>query len=197
VGQVVAVREENLQEPIATWEEMKLEMHTRFVPNHYNRDLFNKLQKLTQGTKSVEEYFKEMEMTMMRIKLDERQEQTMACFFNGLNFPIKRIVEFLPYTTLRDLLHKATRAECQLQEDAKYERTKGFFASRNPLASTPTTPKPSFAPSSKPFSKPPQPTTQVHAPTTTTSSKASSTLKVTCFKCGVQGHKSFECKTLG
>jgi hypothetical protein len=70
--QVVAVREENLQEPIATWEEMKLEMHTRFVPDHYNRNLFNKLQKLTQGTKSVEEYFKEMEMTMMRIKLDER-----------------------------------------------------------------------------------------------------------------------------
>jgi hypothetical protein len=141
------------------------------------------------------EYFKEMEMTMLRIKLDERQEQTMACFFNGLNFPIKRIVEFLPYTTLRDLLHKATRAERQLQEDAKYERTKGFFASRNTSASTPTTPKPSFASSSKTFSKPPQTTTQAHAPTTTKSSKASSTpLKVTCFKCGIQGHKSFECK---
>jgi hypothetical protein len=38
--QVVAVREENLQEPITTWEEMQLEMHTRFVPDHYNRDLF-------------------------------------------------------------------------------------------------------------------------------------------------------------
>jgi hypothetical protein len=111
---VVAVREENLQEPIATWEEMKLEMHTRFVPDHYNRDLFNKLQKLTQGTKSMEEYFKEMEMTVMRIKLEERQEQTMARFFNGLNFHIKRIVEFLPYTTLRDLLHKVTQAERQL-----------------------------------------------------------------------------------
>jgi hypothetical protein len=95
--QVVAIHEDNLQEQIATWEEMKIEMHKRFVPNHYNRDLFNKLQKLTQGTKSVEEYFKKMEMTMMRIKLDEREEQTMAHFFNGLNFPIKRIVEFLPY----------------------------------------------------------------------------------------------------
>jgi hypothetical protein len=48
---------------------MKIEMHKRFIPNHYTCDLFNKLQKLTQGTKSVEEYFKEMEMTMMRIKL--------------------------------------------------------------------------------------------------------------------------------
>jgi hypothetical protein len=112
--QVMAGRQENLQEPIATWEEMKLEMHTRFVPDHYTHDLFNKIQKLAQGTKSVEEYFKEMELTMMRIKLEERQEQTMAHFFNGLNFHIKRIVEFLPYTTLMDILHKATQAERQL-----------------------------------------------------------------------------------
>jgi hypothetical protein len=112
--QVIAKHEEDLKEPIATWEEMKLEMHTRFLPDHYTRDLFTKLQKLTQGTKSVEEYFKEMELTMMRLKLEEKEEQTMARFFKGLNFPIKRIVEFLPYSTLWDLVHKATRAECQL-----------------------------------------------------------------------------------
>jgi hypothetical protein len=193
--QVMAKREEDLKEPIDTWEDMKLEMQTRFVPDHYNRDLFNKLQKLTQGTKSVEEYYKEMQLTMMRLKLEDKEEQTLARFFNGLNHPIKHIMEFLPYTIVCDLVHKATRAERQLQDDAKYERTKGFFASRNSSASTPPTHKPSFASSSKPFSKPPQPTTQVPAPSTTTSSKASSAPpKVTCFKCGVQGHKSFECK---
>jgi hypothetical protein len=77
-----------------------------------------------------------MELTMMRLKLEEKQEQTFARFFNGLNHPIKRIVEFLPYTTLCDLVHKATRAERQIQDDAKYERTKGFFTSRNSLEST-------------------------------------------------------------
>jgi hypothetical protein len=195
VGASDGQTEEDLKEQIATWEEMKLEMHTRFIPEHYTHDLFTNLQKLTQATKSVEEYFKEMELTMMRLKLEEKEEQTMARFFNGLNFPIKRIVEFLPYSTLWDLVHNATRAERQLQEDAKYERTKGFFDSHNSSANTPPTPKPSFASSSKTFSKPPQPTTQAHAPTTTNSSKASSTPpKVTCFKCGVQGHKSFECK---
>ena len=58
--QVVQRREEDLEEPIATWDEMKEVMHTRFVPEHYTRDLFNKLTKLTQGTKSVEDYYKEM-----------------------------------------------------------------------------------------------------------------------------------------
>ena len=37
----------------------------RFVPNYYNRDLFQKLQLLKQGAKSVEEYYKEMEIAMI------------------------------------------------------------------------------------------------------------------------------------
>jgi hypothetical protein len=72
--QVMAKHEEDLKDPIDTWEDMKLEMQTCFVPDHYNRDLFNKLQKLTQGSKSVEEYYKEMQLTMMRLKLEEKKK---------------------------------------------------------------------------------------------------------------------------
>ena len=74
---------------------MKRHLHSRFVPNHYTRDLFNKLQKITQGTKSVEEYFKEMELAMMRANVQEPPEQTMARFLLGLNNPVKRIAEFI------------------------------------------------------------------------------------------------------
>jgi len=35
------------------------------VPNYYNHDLFKKLQQLKQGTKSVEEYYMEMEIAMI------------------------------------------------------------------------------------------------------------------------------------
>ena len=44
---------------------MKDVMRARFVPTYYNRDLFKKLQLLKQGTKSVEEYYKEMEIAMI------------------------------------------------------------------------------------------------------------------------------------
>ncbi|KAG2578010.1 hypothetical protein PVAP13_6NG201403 [Panicum virgatum] len=37
------------------------EMRARFIPKHYKRYLFDKLQNLKQGTKSVEEFYKEME----------------------------------------------------------------------------------------------------------------------------------------
>ena len=43
---------------------MKSEMHTRFVPHHYARDLYKKLQELKQGLKMVDEYYKEMESTL-------------------------------------------------------------------------------------------------------------------------------------
>ncbi|KAK1649184.1 hypothetical protein QYE76_066989 [Lolium multiflorum] len=57
-------REKEDLEPIDTWEEMQEVMHTRFVPTHHKRDLFNKLTQLKQSFKSVEEYYKEMHMTV-------------------------------------------------------------------------------------------------------------------------------------
>ena len=73
---------------------MKDVMIARFVPTYYNRDLFKKLQLLKQGTKSVEEYYKEMEIAMIRANATEDDEQTMARFLNGLNHPIKKIADF-------------------------------------------------------------------------------------------------------
>ena len=45
---------------------MKDVMRARLVPTYYNRDLFKKLQILKQGTKSVEEYYKEMEIANVK-----------------------------------------------------------------------------------------------------------------------------------
>ena len=49
------------EEPIVdTWAKVQRIMRKRYVPASYSRDLKFKLQKLTQGNKGVEEYFKEM-----------------------------------------------------------------------------------------------------------------------------------------
>ncbi|KAK1650599.1 hypothetical protein QYE76_068404 [Lolium multiflorum] len=191
--QVVTLREEKGEPPIDTWEDMKEEMQARFVPQHYKTDLFNKLQKLKQGTKTIEEFFKEMELTMMRANIQESENQTIARFFNGLNYPIKRIVEFQQYSNMVELVHQASKAERQVNEDIKYSKSKQYFASKL-ATTTPTTsvkPTASCTPSK-------QPTIQSRMKQTvssTASSKASTgPSNVTCFKCGTQGHKSFECK---
>ena len=66
--------------PIDSWGEMKRVMRRRFVPNHYRRDLLNKLQVLGQGSKSVDDYYKELEMTLIRANVDEDREATMSRF---------------------------------------------------------------------------------------------------------------------
>jgi hypothetical protein len=43
-------------------------MRKRFVSSHYYRELYQKLQSLSQDTKSVDEYLKEMKLDMIRAK---------------------------------------------------------------------------------------------------------------------------------
>ncbi|KAK1648910.1 hypothetical protein QYE76_066715 [Lolium multiflorum] len=159
--QVVTLREEKGEDPIDTWEEMQ----ARFVPVHYKFDLFNKLQKLKQGTKTVEEFYNEME----------------------------RIIEFQPYSNMVELVHQASKAEHQVKEDIKYSKSKSYFASKLATTDPPTSAKPSIS------STPSKQTTiqsRMKQPVTSTASSKASTgpSNVTCFKCGTQGHKYFECK---
>ena len=83
--QLVIGRRRSGERPIATWEDMKSVMRKRFVPSHFYRGLYQKLQGLTQGNRSVEDYYKEMEIVMIRANVEEDREATMARFLNGLN----------------------------------------------------------------------------------------------------------------
>jgi polyribonucleotide nucleotidyltransferase len=106
---VIVKTEEDGEDPIITWQEMKREMRIRFVPKHYRHDLFDKLHNLRQGSFSVEEYYKEMEKAMIRANVYEDEEQTIARFMAGLHRNIQRIVEFQPYQSLIDLVHQAPK----------------------------------------------------------------------------------------
>ena len=71
----------------------------------------------------------------------------MARFLNGLNHPIKKIADFQPYSNLIDIVHQATKAERQVQDDFKYAKfsSKSFGFSNNQASTTPTpTTKPSL-----------------------------------------------------
>ena len=98
-----------------TWRGMKDFMRRRFVPEHYKRSLYIKLQRLSQGSLSVDEYYKEMELLMIRTETVEATEATMARFFNGLNVEVQDRVEMTVYYNIEDLVHQAERAEQQIK----------------------------------------------------------------------------------
>ena len=78
------------------------------MPSYYYCDLHQKLQTLTQGNYSVENYFKEMEITMMHMDVQEVRQVTIARFLNGLRL---EIAELQYYIDNGDMVDKAVKVE--------------------------------------------------------------------------------------
>jgi hypothetical protein len=207
--QMLNDREEAGQGAVRSWAEMKREMRARFVPKHYRRDLFDKLQNLKQGSLNVDEYYKEMEKAMIRANVYEDEEQSIARFMSGLHRNIQRIVEFQQYRNLIELVHQASKAERQLQQDMKSNRGVSFSTRSTPSGSK-FTPRGSAsrgttsnssggtrsnnfgASSGKELAAPNEKNkSAISSPTSVGSSTKSSGIQ--CFKCGGRGHVIREC----
>ncbi|XP_052486367.1 uncharacterized protein LOC128041085 [Gossypium raimondii] len=72
---------------------MKAIMRKRFIPAYYHHELYQKLQNLTHGNRSIEDYYKEMKVGMIRADVEKDQEATMAGFLAGLNQDIAKVEE--------------------------------------------------------------------------------------------------------
>ena len=84
-------------------------MNKWFALSHYIRDLYQKLATLTQCSKSVAEYFKEMELSIIRADIEEPEEATMVRFQVGLNSEIANWLELQHHTTLEEMMHQAEK----------------------------------------------------------------------------------------
>nr|XP_027083475.1 uncharacterized protein LOC113705765 [Coffea arabica] len=112
----IRTRQRRNEEPlIRTWEELKRIMRKPFIPAYYHRDLHHKLQTLTQGSLTVEDYFKKMEMAMLRADVREDIEATMARFLRGLHAEIADVVELQHYLDMDELLDKSVKVERRLK----------------------------------------------------------------------------------
>ncbi|XP_056858421.1 uncharacterized protein LOC130507795, partial [Raphanus sativus] len=186
---LVTARRVNQEYPVDSWQEMKSLMRKRFVPSHYHRDLHQRLRKLIQGSKTVEEYYQEMELLMQRASVSEDREATMSRFLGGLNHEIQDRVEMQHYVELEEMLHKAIFVEQQLKRKS-YSRssygTSKFQHSREE--------KPSYQKESKPYQKDDTKPSRIFdkdkGKAVATGSKSRD---VKCFKCQGRGHYANEC----
>jgi hypothetical protein len=113
-----------------TWDALKRIMRARFVPSYYARDLLNQLQQLKQGTKSVEEYYQELQMGMLHSNLEEDLEPAMARLLGGLNLEIQDILAYNEYTNITRLFHLSCKAKREVQGRRASTRT-NISAGRN------------------------------------------------------------------
>ena len=191
-----------------TWDALKRVMRARFVPSYYSRDLLHKLQQLRQGSKSVEEYYQELQMGMLRCGLEENEDGAIARFMGGLNREIQDILAYKEYNSVNRLFHLACKAEREVQG-----RRASMRANIPAGRASPWTPSNAAAPSTR---APPQSsstikprsstTNSVPCPSeptrgaTATSAKSSSsvvstgrTRDIQCLRCKGYGHIRKDC----
>ena len=89
-------------------------MQRRYIPNHYIRELKQKHYSLQKGSKSVDDYYKEMKTFMNRTNIDEDKEDTMARFLGGINKELANQVDRQTCFDMKELLHLTVKIEGQL-----------------------------------------------------------------------------------
>lgn len=108
---LVKERRRTLDPAITTWEQMKALMRARFVPQHYARELRQRLENLRQGAMSAEEVYTSMQMAMVKANVVEDEESTMARYLRILNSSLANEIDLYPYSTMVELLHLAIKVE--------------------------------------------------------------------------------------
>ncbi|KAF8053947.1 hypothetical protein N665_1360s0008 [Sinapis alba] len=174
-----------------TWTEMRTKLRTRYIPSYYQRDLQKRFRKLSQGTKSVEEYFEEFKSLRNRLETTEPDETLMAQFVDGLQDWIARKVERQPYETFEDLLHFAIQAEQHIKrKNVATNRSKPAWnqsSSRNQDKGKALEVESRFKKNSADSAKTNQPDQGK------SSNPNARTRDITCFKCQGKGHYAPNC----
>ncbi|VFQ96419.1 unnamed protein product, partial [Cuscuta campestris] len=152
---------------VKTWTKMRALLKKKFIPTHYIRENFARLQHLRQGNWSVEEYNREFEELLMRCDLQENDSQTFVRYLFGLNTQIANTVELQTFENLEELTKLALKVEAQLKKgksslsrgNSSYPSTSNStpLAAQNLTDPSPQNPKtvhPISSPNASPLSKP-------------------------------------------
>lgn len=156
-----------------TWDALKRAMRQRYVPSYYARDKLNELQRLKQGSSSVEDYYQELQTGLMRCGLVETEDAMMARFLGGLNRDIHDILDYKEYNSITRLFHFACKAEREVQ--GRHNKGRGNFSAGRCSSWTPSSIVPSSTEATPPMlHNGAHPASSKSAPQSSEASKASS-----------------------
>ena len=108
---------------MVSWYDLTECMRARFVPPHYRKELLLKPQRLHQGSKTVDEYFKDLETSLTKINMRDSEESKIARFVSSLRREIQDIVALYEYSSLEKLVHLSIKEESQILKKTTFKIT--------------------------------------------------------------------------
>jgi len=114
---------------MVSWCDLKACMRARFVLPSRKEHLL-KFQRLHQGHRPVDEYFKAFETTLTKMNMHDNEESKIKRFVSNLRREIKDFVKLHEYSSLKKVLHLAIQVESHLLETTfKNTHDDGFYNS--------------------------------------------------------------------
>ncbi|GJR51282.1 putative nucleotidyltransferase, ribonuclease H [Tanacetum coccineum] len=180
--QLKLTRERTGKPRVTSWRKMKKLLRENFIPHNYQRLMYQRLQNLKQGTKSVEDYTTEFYQLIARNDIQETDDQLVSRYIGGLRVQIMDSVNMFDPVTLSDAYQRALAFEKQNRRVGSLSSpavTGGSFGSGNVTSR--------FVPNQ----------TKVGGGNTGPIPKGVGSSGLKCFNCGEPGHRQSECKKAG
>ncbi|KAK9714967.1 hypothetical protein RND81_06G134000 [Saponaria officinalis] len=111
------------KEPLKSWEKLKKKLQTKFISADYTQELFLRLTHLKQNEGSVESYLRDFEQLTLQCEIQERPEQKIARFLEGLDGRIADKVRLQPLWSFDEVVRLAQRVEKQGKRRASQYKT--------------------------------------------------------------------------
>ncbi|XP_056857637.1 uncharacterized protein LOC130506963, partial [Raphanus sativus] len=100
---------------INSWDRFTKHMRRGFLPFNYERTLYNKLQNLRQGTRSVDDYATDFFYMTSRMTTTETEQQLISRFIGGLRYQLQvSLAQFNP-SSVSEAHQRAISMELQLR----------------------------------------------------------------------------------
>ncbi|GJS02583.1 putative reverse transcriptase domain-containing protein [Tanacetum coccineum] len=96
-----------------SWRKMKKCMRANFIPHNYQQLMYQWLQNLKQGSKSVEDYTTEFYQLIVRNDIQETDDQLVSHYIGGLRAHIMDSINMFDLVTLFDAYQRALAFEKQ------------------------------------------------------------------------------------
>ncbi|GJX32580.1 putative nucleotidyltransferase, ribonuclease H [Tanacetum coccineum] len=166
---------------IMSWQKIKKCMKDNFIPHNYQRQMYQRLQNLKQGSKSIEDYTTEFYQFIARNDIQETEDQLVSRYIGGLRVQIMDSVNMFDPMTLSDAYQRALAFKKLNRRvgSSSYPAIIGDSGSGN-VASR-------FIPS----------LAKAGGGNTGPVSRASGSSGLKCFNCGKPGLRQSECKKAG